>query len=370
MRDIRQVKFSNIFNQIKKFKAYVVRYALGFITLFLISVAAMAILWPHVVHLIPAGHKGVLFKRLSGGTVLNYTLEEGLHLVLPWNIVTVYDTRIQQKVTTLELLTSDRLKSKVTLSFQFVVYPFNLPYLHKFIGPNYYESVVLPIIESTARTAVAKYTSAEAFTQEITNIIQTISLDTTNVILEKIAPTGLSDMRLLAINDAQVIKFSYPQDVEQAMQEKAIELAKAEGYVYRLIAARREAERKEIEAGGISQFNKIVGGALTDNYLRFLGITATEALAKSDNAKIVIFGNSPSGLPLILGGLEKSGTNAERLVSFDGQKNENTSNSPDISVVNEQPSLIDNRMGSNSNVSSLLNNSANKPVEIMTLPLK
>ena len=88
------------------------RYALGFITLFLISVAALAILWPHVVHLIPAGHKGVLFKRLSGGTVLNYTLEEGLHLVLPWNIVTVYDTRIQQKVTTLELLTSDRLKSK------------------------------------------------------------------------------------------------------------------------------------------------------------------------------------------------------------------------------------------------------------------
>lgn len=346
------MNFFIISNSFKKLKTYVARYALGLITLFLILVITLAILWPHVVYLIPAGHKGVLFKRLYGGTVLNYTMKEGIHVVLPWNIVTIYDTRIQQKVTTLELLTSDRLKSKVTLSFQFVVYPFNLPFLHKFIGPNYYEAVVLPIIESTARAAVAKYTSAEAFTQEITNIVQTISLDTTNLILEKIAPTGFSDMRLLAINDAQVIKFSYPQDVEQAMQEKAIELAKAEGYVYRLIAATREAERKVIEAGGISQFYKITDGALTDNYLRFLGITATEALAKSDNAKIVIFGSSSSGLPLILGGLEKDGPNIDRLVSVDGEKTV-ASNRLDATLIDDQ-SILKNK---NIELKNLENNS-------------
>jgi hypothetical protein len=40
---------------------------------------------------------------------------------------------------------------------------------------------------------------------------------------------------------------------------------------------------------------------MTENYLRYRGIQATEELAKSTNAKTVIFGSGPSGLPLILG---------------------------------------------------------------------
>jgi hypothetical protein len=40
---------------------------------------------------------------------------------------------------------------------------------------------------------------------------------------------------------------------------------------------------------------------MTENYLRFRGIQATEELAKSPNAKTLIFGSGPSGLPLVLG---------------------------------------------------------------------
>ncbi|MBZ5782343.1 SPFH domain-containing protein, partial [Klebsiella aerogenes] len=82
-------------------------------------------------------------------------------------------------------------KSTITLSFQFSVNPTNLPLLHKYVGAKYYETVVLPNIQSATRDIVAKYGSAEAFTKELQKIEETISLDTTNVILNKISPPGL-----------------------------------------------------------------------------------------------------------------------------------------------------------------------------------
>lgn len=281
-------------------KAMLYRHAVMIITSTLLMGTLIVVLWPYSVHLIPAGHKGVLFKRLGSGTVLDHVYEEGLMITLPWNKLTIYDTRIQQKTTTLEVLTSDRLKSTMTLSFQFNVYPYNLPLLYKHVGADYFEKIVLPMIESSAREAVAKYGSADAFTKEIQQINQTISLDTSKIILDKISPDGINDVRLLTINDVQLVKFSFPSDVEAALQQKAIELARAETYQYKIMAEKLEAQRKTIEAEGIRDFQAIMGTGLTENYLRFRGIEATTQLASSPNSKIIMFGsNSTGGLPLV-----------------------------------------------------------------------
>lgn len=293
----------------KSYQEYLVllrKNTLAIITGVLVALALIVVLWPYSVHFIPAGSKGVLFKRLGNGTDLDRILEEGIALTLPWNRVTVYTTRIQQQTTEIEVLTSDRLKSKMTISFQYNAYPYNLPLLHKFVGPDYYEKIVLPLIESSTRDAVAKYSAEDAFTKDIQKISQTISLDTSNLILKRIAPTGLTDVRLISINDVQLIKFSFPQEVETALENKAVELAKAEAYTYRLLAETKEAERKQIEATGIRNFQNTVQGGLTDNYIRWRGVEATSALATSNNSKVIVFGQGQTGLPLILGEMDKS----------------------------------------------------------------
>jgi regulator of protease activity HflC (stomatin/prohibitin superfamily) len=45
-----------------------------------------------------------------------------------------------------------------------------------------------------------------------------------------------------------------------------------------------------------------VSQGLNTQILEWKGIEATEKLANSPNAKIVVIGNSKNGLPLILGG--------------------------------------------------------------------
>jgi len=64
----------------------------------------------------------------------------------------------------------------------------------------------------------------------------------------------------------------------------------------------KEAERKRIEAQGIRDFNKTVAEGISDNFLRWKGIEATENLSASPNAKVVVIGSGKDGLPIILGG--------------------------------------------------------------------
>jgi prohibitin 1 len=64
---------------------------------------------------------------------------------------------------------------------------------------------------------------------------------------------------------------------------------------------RQEAERKRIEAQGIADFQNIVARGISEQLLRWKGIEATEHLATSQNAKMVIVGAGKDGLPLILG---------------------------------------------------------------------
>jgi regulator of protease activity HflC (stomatin/prohibitin superfamily) len=289
---------------VQDYMAFLRSHALAIVVVVMTTMATLVILWPYSVHMIPAGSLGVLYKRLGSGTDLNNVYQEGIHITFPWNKMTIYDGQIQQKTTEIDVLTSDRLKSKMTLSFQFVIYPFNLPLLHKYVGSTYYEKIILPMIESSARESVAKYSSTDAFTKDIQQISQTISLDTTNVILKKITPTGLTDVRLLTISDVQVTKFSFPSDLEAALQSKAVEHVKSEAYEYRLVTERLESERKRIEATGIRDFQSIVDSALTENYLRYKGIEASANLANSTNSKVLVFGSGSSGLPLIMGGLE------------------------------------------------------------------
>ncbi len=293
--------FSNLFGDYVEFLR---KHAVTIIVIFLIAISTLVMVWPYSVHIIPAGQLGILYKRFAGGTDLDNVYREGLTLTFPWNQMTIYNAQVQQRTTNIEVLTSDRLKSKMTISFQYTVYPFNLGLLHKYIGPDYYEKIILPMIESAARESVVNYSSVDAFTKDIKKVTQTISLDTSNMILSKINPTGLTDVRLLTISDVQVIKFSYPPELEMALQNKAVELVKSEAYQYRLVTERLEAERKRIEASGIKDFQSIADSALTENYLRYKGIEASALLAASPNSKVLVFGSGSSGLPLIMGGSE------------------------------------------------------------------
>ena len=84
-----------------------------------------------------------------------------------------------------------------------------------------------------------------------------------------------------------------------SINAKSVSEQDAQRMEFVLQKEKQEAERKRIEARGIADFQKIVVTSLTPRLLEWKGIEATEKLAASQNAKIVIVGGGKNGLPII-----------------------------------------------------------------------
>lgn len=274
---------------------------LTILLIILLFVSALIVLWPRVFVIIPSGSNGVIYRPLSGGVDLTDLLSEGAKLILPWNKVTQYSIQIQLKELKLQLMTADLLKTNVTVSFQYEVNPYTLPFLHKFVGINYLEKMIIPQVIKVTREKVAKLSSQVAFTGDIGQVANDIAITTDSLLVDQLSPPGLTNVRLIRISSVQLTSVEYPPDVQAAIVNKLVEAENADAYKFKIQAARSEAERKIIEANGIKGFQDIVNEGMTERYLRYRGIQATEDLAKSGNAKTLIFGSGPSGLPLILG---------------------------------------------------------------------
>lgn len=293
-------------------RRFIHRHILGILFSTLLLFATIVVLWPLVYVKIPAGYAGVLFRNLGGGTDLSLVLGEGANFVWPWNKVTQYDLRVQKDTQKVEVVTSDRLKTTVNYAYQFEIYYNTLPLFHRVVGPTFLETVIRPIFAGTIREVYSTYTADEAFTSKSREINYKIFQQTNIKLLESVNPAGLGNINFFELLTYEVLGISYAPEVEAALEAKAVELAKAEAYKYKILAAKSEAQRKQIEAEGIARFQETVKAGLTDNYLKYVGIQATENLAKSDNSKVVVFGNSPGGLPLILGDPDKNSPSKSR----------------------------------------------------------
>jgi len=108
--------------------------------------------------------------------------------------------------------------------------------------------------------------------------------------------------RGVVIDSVLLRKIGLPAIVANAIQEKLKREQESEQMKFVLAKEQQEAERKRIEAQGIADFQKIVAQGISAQLLEWKGIEATEKLAMSPNAKVVVVGNPKSGLPIILGG--------------------------------------------------------------------
>lgn len=295
----------------QRFDYYVNQYLLQISLVLFISIGSLLILWNKIVYIVPAGNVAVIYRPLWGGVDMSNVYREGIHLVFPWNTFTQYDARLQNQTLELEVLTSDLLKSKVKVVYQYEIDSATLPIMHKYIGPDYRTKVVEPQIISIIRARIGSFGSDKAFTADLQTVLHEITVTTDRILVDNLNPPGLKSVKLIRISNVEITNITFPKEVEEAIEKKMVELAKADGYKYILQAARQEAVRKEIEAEGIRKFQDIVRPGLSDNYLRWRGVEATQSLATSNNSKIIVFGSGPTGLPLVLGDMDKSSNSSK-----------------------------------------------------------
>jgi regulator of protease activity HflC (stomatin/prohibitin superfamily) len=277
-------------NICRKLKTHVRRQKVYWILSgFLIVFAAVFFHDSYIVS-IQSGQLGILWRRLGGGTVIDRVYGEGIHLILPFNKMYIYNVRTQQFRDTINALTVDGLNVRVGYSVRYFLPAETLPLLHQRVGPNYADVVIRAEMRSVVRTVFGQYKPEEIYTAQ-------------KAIQEKVSELAKIrlEARFIDLDDVPLESITLPARISQAIESKMAYQQLEGEYIYKLSIAEKEAERRRIESNGLKVYNDTVNRSLTPSVLSWYGIQATQELAKSPNAKTVVIGAGKSGLPIILG---------------------------------------------------------------------
>jgi prohibitin 1 len=240
------------------------------------------------IKVVPAGHVGVkdLFGRVSPNVLL-----PGVNLVFPFTRVIKMSIQTQEVKETAEVPSKEGLIMDLEGSLLFRLDPAKAAEIYKTVGRNYQEIVVHPQIRSAIREITASYDAKALYSSER----EQIARETFDLFVKMASGRGI-------IAEAVLLrKIGLPPIVANAIQEKLKREQEAEQMKFVLQKEQQEAERKRIEAQGIADFQRIVAQGISPQLLEWKGIEATEKLAGSSNTKIVVIGNTKTGLPIILG---------------------------------------------------------------------
>ena len=241
---------------------------------------------------IGSGEAGVLYKTFGGGVVTDEPpMGEGFHIVAPWNKVYIYEVRQQEVFEKMNVLSSNGLDIKLDASAWFQPQFNALGKLHQEKGEDYVQRVLLPTIRSAARSVVGRYTPEQLYSSK-RDAIQAEIFDETKKIVEG---------EYIQLNEILVRDVTLPPTIKDAIERKLKQEQESLEYEFRLVTAKKEAEKVTIEAQGKADANRILSASLTDKILQDKGIDATLKLSESPNAKVIVVGGGDAGLPLILG---------------------------------------------------------------------
>lgn len=248
---------------------------------------------------IDAGFVGV--KSLFG-KVQPEVLNSGLNFVNPLIDVRQMDVRTQTYTMSgasdegtsstddaIRVLTADGLEVTIDLSVLYRLIPDDAPRLIREIGVNYEDKIVRPIARTRIRDnavyyeAVALYSTKRDEFQD--RIFKTIDQDFRS--------------RGLMLENLLVRNITLPSSVKTVIEQKINAEQEAQKMQFVLQKEKQEAERKRVEAQGISDYQRIINESLSERQLQYEQIKAMKELAGSANSKIIVM-PSRGGVPIIL----------------------------------------------------------------------
>ena len=236
---------------------------------------------------ISTGHVGVttLFGRVTGER-----LNEGIHLVNPLKRVAELSVRTQEVKEQAAVPSSEGLIMRLEASLLYRLDPARAPDVFQRLGDGYSQVVISPNFRSVMRAVTAAHTASTLYSEGR----ETVARQMLDQMQKALADRGI------IVENVLLRDIVLPETLRNAIEAKQQADQEAQRMNFVLQRERQEAERKRIEAQGVADYQRIVAQGLNQQLLEWKGIEATMEIAKSQNSKVVVIGNSKNGMPLIL----------------------------------------------------------------------
>jgi regulator of protease activity HflC (stomatin/prohibitin superfamily) len=259
---------------------------------------------------VSAGHVGV---PVIFGSVQPYFIPEGLHPVNPFASVKEMSVRSQTYTMvsaenegqvrgddSIFAQSSDGVVLTLNVSVVYKLVEADAPWVFRHLGTDYADNIVRSAARSAVPDSTAQYTFEEAYASKRAEMAEKIRTRMNASIAEILRQyQGFSGAGVV-IQQVFIREVKPSPQLLAAIEQKMTAQQQAQQMDFTLDKEKKEAQRKAIEAQGIQDFQNIVTKGITEQLLKWKGIEATEKLAESPNAKVVIVGGK-DGLPIILG---------------------------------------------------------------------
>lgn len=233
------------------------------------------------IYTVDAGHRAILFHRLTG--VGDKAYAEGVHLKLPWfERPIIFDVKARPHLTT--SLTGSRDLQMVNISLRALCKPdvMKLREIYRSLGPDYEEKVLQSIVHEVLKSVVAQYNASELIIQR----------ETVSQMIRKRLVQRSRDFHIL-LDDVAITHLNFSPEYEKAVESKQVAQQQAEKARYLVLKAQEEKKRVIIHAEGEQKSAAMIGDAIKSNpgfvELRRISVAKEVAglLAKSANRMVL-----------------------------------------------------------------------------------
>jgi regulator of protease activity HflC (stomatin/prohibitin superfamily) len=245
---------------------------------------------------------GVVGVQTLFGNVQEGTLTSGLNFINPLVEVAEFDTRTQNYTMSgvnnegkqsgddaIRVLSSDGLEVVIDLTVLYRVQPDQAPNILRKIGTSYEDVIVRPVTRTRIRDISAYYEAVALYSTK---------RDEFQGRIFKAIDTDFK-ARGLVLEQLLVRNINLPESVKKTIESKINAEQEAQKMQFVLQKEKQEAERKRVEAQGISDYQRIITTTLTDKQLQYEMIKAQKEIATSTNTKVIIMGGK-GNVPMIL----------------------------------------------------------------------
>jgi regulator of protease activity HflC (stomatin/prohibitin superfamily) len=249
--------------------------------------------------IIEPGYVGV---PVTFGNVGSQSLQAGIHPI--FFLTDVYKMSIQTKDYTMSsvhnegnkigddavaTLSRDQLILKFDVSVWYHLDPSQAINVYSNIGLNYEEVIVRPAIRTALVNAATKFDASDVMSLQRDAYTKTV----TDLLLQELNGKGV------ILDNVLIRNVEPPIIVSDAIAAKLKASQEAQQMEYTIQYAQKEAQRKAIEAQGISNAQKIIGNGLTQNYLQWYYISQLKDVVNSPNNSTIILPFDQKLIPLL-----------------------------------------------------------------------
>ena len=205
------------------------------------------------------------------GKVSDNILSSGLNFVNPLVDVTSIDIKTQNYTMSsvhdegdkdgddaIRILTADGLQVEIDLTILYRVIPSEAPKIYREIGPTYVEKIVRPITRTRIRDNAVNYDAVALYSTKRDEFQNRISKQ----IEQEFKARGIFLENVLIRN------INLPESVKKTIESKINAEQDSQKMQFVLSKEKQEAERKRVEAQGISAYQRIISESLTDPQLQ------------------------------------------------------------------------------------------------------